>query len=308
MSERRVVLTLQRPGERLDRVLADELGELSRSQVQRLLRAGAITIDGAPARASQRLAGGEHVAVTIPPAEPTDLVPEEIPLDIRYEDDDLVVVNKPAGMVVHPAAGHSRGTLVNAILAHCPDLPGIGGERRPGVVHRLDKDTSGLVVVAKNEPALRYLQAQFKQRQVSKQYLALVEGRFPQREALIDAPVGRDPAARKRMAVIRPGTSDRSRPAQTRVKVVAYLGEHTLLECQPITGRTHQIRVHPAHSGHPIVGDKVYGRRRGRLAPERHFLHAARLTFARPADGQSLTVEAPLPEELERIVAGLAAA
>jgi 23S rRNA pseudouridine1911/1915/1917 synthase len=308
MSERRFVLTLQRPGERLDRVLADELGELSRSQVQRLLKEGAITIDGALAKASQRLAGGEQVAVTIPAAEPTDLVPGDIALDVRYEDDDIVVVNKPAGMVVHPAAGHSRGTLVNAILAHCPDLPGIGGERRPGIVHRLDKDTSGLVIVAKNEPALRYLQAQFKQRRVGKQYFALVEGRFPQREALVDAPLGRDPAARKQMAVIRPGTSARSRPAQTRVKVVAYLGEYTLLECQPITGRTHQIRVHLAYSGYPIVGDKVYGRRRGRLTLERHFLHAARLTFARPADGRTLTVEAPLPDELEQIVAALAAA
>ncbi|MCI0395579.1 MAG: RluA family pseudouridine synthase [Chloroflexi bacterium] len=299
---RHLVLTLERPGERLDKALAEALPELSRAQCQRLIKEGLVTLAGRPARASYRLEGHERVAVVIPPPKETDLAPEPIPLDIRYEDEDMILVNKPAGMVVHPAAGHPQGTLVNAILAHCPDLAGVGGEKRPGIVHRLDKDTSGLLLVAKNDQAMRYLQAQFKRRTVTKIYLALVEGRFGQAEVLIDAPIGRDPHNRKKMAVIPPNNSATARPAQTRVRLLGYYGDFSLVECRPLTGRTHQIRVHLAFAGYPIAGDLVYGRRKQRLDLDRHFLHAAELTFKRPSDGRELTFKAELPRELQRLL------
>jgi 23S rRNA pseudouridine1911/1915/1917 synthase len=260
---------------------------------------------GGPVKASMRLVGGERVIVTMPPLEETDLIAQAIPLDIQYEDDDLLLINKPAGMVVHPAKGHESGTLVNAVLAHCPDLPGIGGERRPGVVHRLDKDTSGLILVAKNDLALRYLQAQFKQRTVEKVYIALAVGHFRAGEALIDAPIGRDPRNRKRMAVIPPNASDASRPAQTKVRLIEYYGRYSLLECKPLTGRTHQIRVHLAFANCPIVGDKVYGGRKQTLLNTRHFLHASALTFNRPSDGRKMDFGIPLPQELADLLAEL---
>lgn len=257
---------------------------------------------GTAVKASMRLTGGEEVVVTMPPVEETDLIPEQIPLDILYEDDDMLVVNKPAGMVVHPAAGHESGTLVNAVLAHCPNLPGIGGERRPGIVHRLDKDTSGLILVAKNDEALRYLQGQFKKRTIEKVYLALTEGHFRAGEAMIDGPIGRDPRNRKRMAVIPPNAPAKSRPAQTRVTLLDYYGRYSLLECRPLTGRTHQIRVHLAFAGHPIVGDTIYGRRKGAPILSRHFLHAAGLTFKRPSDHQQMTFRTELPRELKQFL------
>jgi 23S rRNA pseudouridine1911/1915/1917 synthase len=305
MSDRRVVLTLSQPGQRLDKALAESLPELSRVQCQRLIKDGRVLIAGVPARASLRLAGGEQVVVMIPAARETGLAAEEIALDIRYEDDDLIAINKPAGMVVHPAAGHERGTLVNAVLAHCPDLPGISGERRPGIVHRLDKDTSGIILVAKNDRAMRHLQRQFKQHLVRKVYLALVEGHFSMGQALIDAPIGRDPRNRQRMAVIPPNSPAQSRPAQTRVKLLDYYGFHSLLECSPQTGRTHQIRVHLAFAGHPIVGDLIYGRRKQQLELNRQFLHAVELTFQRPGDDQTMTVKAELPPELRRVLDSL---
>lgn len=302
MNEGALVLTLEQPGERLDKALAEKLPAFSRAQVQRLIQDGRVRMGGTAVKASLRLAGGEQVVVEIPPVEETDLVPQPIPLDIVYEDNDMIVVNKPAGMVVHPAAGHPSGTLVNAVLAHCPDLSGIGGERRPGIVHRLDKDTSGLILVAKNDRALRYLQAQFKKRTVEKVYLALCEGHFHSAEALIDAPIGRDPTNRKRMAVIPPNASDKARPAQTKVKVLDYYGDYSLLECRPLTGRTHQIRVHLAFAGYPVVGDPIYGRRRQPLLPARHFLHAAGLTIKRPSDGRKMTFQTELPEELKDLL------
>lgn len=305
MSERRVVLTLDLPGQRLDKALANSLPELSRVQCQRLIQEGRVMISGAPAKASLRLTGGEQVVVNIPVARETGLVAEDIALDIRYENDDLIVVNKPAGMIVHPAAGHERGTLVNAVLAHCPDLLGIGGDKRPGIVHRLDKDTSGLILVAKNDQAMRHLQRQFKQRTVRKVYLALVEGHFSTGEALIDAPIGRDQRNRKKMAVIPPNSPAQSRPAQTRVKLLDYYGSYSLMECLPQTGRTHQIRVHLAFTGHPIVGDLVYGRRKQHLELDRQFLHAAELTFQRPGDDATLTVRAELPSDLQRVLDAL---
>lgn len=305
MNSRRLVLTLDKPGERLDKALAENLPGLSRAQLQRLIREGHVSLGGRTVKASQRLEGGEQVVVLLPELKETDLVAEPIPLEILYEDSDLLVVNKPAGMVVHPAAGHETGTLVNAVLAHCPELPGVGGQRRPGVVHRLDKDTSGLILVAKNDQALRYLQRQFKKREVGKVYLALVDGRFPQKEALIDAPIGRDPHNRKKMAVIPPGSSASARSAQTEVVIVEFYGEYTLLECRPLTGRTHQIRVHLAFAGYPIVGDLAYGRRKQRLPLNRQFLHAAELSFRRPSDERQLTLRASLPADLQAVLEGL---
>jgi len=306
MSSTQQTLTLDVPGERLDKVLTEQLPALSRTQIQRLLKEGQILVNGRPAKANLRLDGGEEVTITLPEPEETELLPEAIPLDIRYEDDDMLVINKPAGMVVHPAVGHTSGTLVNAILAHCPDLPGIGGEKRPGIVHRLDKETSGLIVIAKNEAALRHLQAQFKDRTVGKQYLALVDGQVQPPTAVIDAPIGRDPRQRKKMAVIPLGASAHSRPAQTQVTTITGYDDYTLLRCELFTGRTHQIRVHMAYMGFPIVGDKVYGRRKPTIPLGRHFLHASVLTVKRPSDDEELTLHAELPAELEAILVQLA--
>ena len=300
------ILHLNAPGERLDKVLTEHLPTLSRTQIQRLLKEEQILVNGRPAKANLRLDGGEEVIVTLPEPEETELLPEAIPLDIRYEDDDMIIINKPAGMVVHPAVGHGSGTLVNAILAHCPDLPGIGGEKRPGIVHRLDKDTSGLIVIAKNEQALRHLQAQFKERTVGKQYIALVDGQVQPSTALIDAPIGRDPRQRKKMAVIPFGGSARTRPAQTQYDTITGYDDYSLLRCELFTGRTHQIRVHLAYLGFPIVGDKVYGRRKPSLPLDRHFLHAAILRLKRPSDNEELTIQAELPAELEAVLAKFA--
>jgi 23S rRNA pseudouridine1911/1915/1917 synthase len=306
MNAQEVELTPDAAGERLDRALTAALPALSRAQIQRLIKEGKITMNGKAVKASYRLEGGEQFRVILPEPVETALVPEAIPLDIRYEDEDMIVINKPAGMVVHPAPGHERGTLVNAVLAHAPDLPGVGGEKRPGIVHRLDKDTSGLIVVAKHDVALRGVQRQFKQRSVRKVYLALVEGHIQPAEALIDAPIGRDPRQRKRMAVIPPNRSARARPAQTSYQLIDRYGDFSLVECYPLTGRTHQIRVHLAFAGYPIVGDEVYGRRKSGLPLKRHFLHAAELTFRRPADGESVTFRAELPPELQRLLDDLA--
>lgn len=297
------------PGERLDRALAEARPELSRVQWQRLIREGLVLVDGQPTRASYRLGGNETIAATIPAVVESDVRPEAITLDIRYEDADIVVINKPAGMVVHPSPGHEEGTLVNALLAHCPDLAGVGGERRPGIIHRLDKETSGLIVAAKHDQALWAMQEQFKARTISKRYVGLVHGHVQPPEALIDAPIGRDPKHRKRMAVIPSGRSSAggqpfTRPAQTRYKVRNYYdGPYTLLDLRPHTGRKHQIRVHMAYINHPIVGDTLYGRRKDqtRLAAgplDRHFLHAAELTFRRPSDDREMTLEAELPTDL----------
>ncbi|GJM43150.1 MAG: putative RNA pseudouridine synthase [Ardenticatenaceae bacterium] len=302
MNNNSQTLQLDSPGQRLDKVLVEKLPELSRTQIQRLLKEEQILVNGRPAKANMRLDGGETVTITLPEPEETELIAEAIPLDIRYEDDDMLIINKPAGMVVHPATGHSSGTLVNAVLAHCPDLPGIGGEKRPGIVHRLDKDTSGLIAIAKNEQALRHLQAQFKDRTVGKQYLALVDGQAQPSTALIDAPIGRDPRQRKKMAVIPFGGSARSRTARTQYDTVTTYDDHTLLRCELFTGRTHQIRVHLAYIGFPIVGDKVYGRRKQSIRLGRHFLHAAVLKVKRPSDNEELTIQAELPAELESIL------
>ncbi len=305
-------LTLTKEGERLDKALAQELPEFSRTQCQRLIRDGRITVNGKIVKSSYRLEGGERISVSIPEVAASDLVAEAIPLDIRYEDQDIVVVNKPAGMVVHPSIGHERGTLVNALLAHYPDISGIGGEKRPGIVHRLDKETSGLIVVAKNDQALRTLQEQFKHRTVKKRYLALVEGYFRYKEVIIDGPIGRDPKNRRRMAVISGDTSASARDAKTHVKIIqhyrsALKEDYSYVECRPITGRTHQIRVHLAFAKYPVVGDLVYGRRRQHLELSRHFLHASKLTLELPSNGVVTAFHAPLPDELRSVLDRLVA-
>lgn len=291
--------------DRLDRAIATRLPELTRSAAQRLIEAGRVWVNGSPVRRpAHRIRPGDRVVVHIPPPEPMDLVPEPIPLDILYEDPDVLVIHKPAGMVVHPGAGHTRGTLIHAILAHCPDLEGVGGVLRPGLVHRLDKETSGVLLVAKNERAYRFLQAQFKARAVRKVYDALVVG-HPPPEGVIEAPIARDPRYRKRMAVVPTG-----RPARTRYRVVKTYegrwGRYAWLEVYPETGRTHQIRVHMAYVGYPIVGDAVYGRRTPLPCP-RLFLHARSLTIRLPSGGDPVTFEAPLPADLQEVLRTLEA-
>jgi 23S rRNA pseudouridine1911/1915/1917 synthase len=237
----------------------------------------------------------------VPAAEPYEVEPEPIPLEIIYENHDLLVIDKPAGMVVHPSPGHWRGTLVHAVLYHCPDLEGVGGAHRPGIVHRLDKDTSGLILVAKNDRAHRDLQAQFKGREVQKTYLALVYGLISPVSGEIAAAVGRDIRDRKRMAIVEGG-----REAVTRYEVLGYYRKHTLLACHPLTGRTHQIRVHLAHIGHPILGDGVYGGRRRPPVPcPRQFLHAHRIRFRLPATGEQVEFTSPLPPDLQAVLDAL---
>ncbi|MFN8496783.1 MAG: RluA family pseudouridine synthase [Anaerolineae bacterium] len=291
-------------GERLDKYLADARPDLSRSLIQRLIKDGDILVNGRPARASQRVAAGDSVSLRIPPPQPLAAVPApQIPVDILYQDADLLVINKPAGLVVHPAHGHSDDTLVNALLAHVPDLAGIGGVQRPGIVHRLDKDTSGLLLVAKNDHAHHALQAQFKGRRVDKVYLALVEGRLATPRGRIDAPIGRDGRERKKMAVVPDG-----RPAQTEFRVLETLADTTLVEAHLLTGRTHQARLHFASIGHPIVGDTVYGRRKARAGVGRQLLHAYRLAFDLPTTGERVEITAPLPDDFRQALAALGSA
>ncbi len=295
MAERlALVVSAEDAGTRLDRLITDKLPELSRVRVQALIDAGAVLVDGSPVRASYKPRAGERIEVTVPELRPSDLVPEaSIPLTIVYEDDDLLVVDKPAGLVVHPAPGHASGTLVNALLAHVPGLATAAGDERPGIVHRLDKDTSGLIVVAKHERARRHLAAQLHDRRMDKRYVALVDGAPPSKSGTIEAPIGRDPRHPQRMAIVASG-----RDAVTHFRIVEGYRRHALLECKPVTGRTHQIRVHLASIGCPVAGDQTYGRKPPSLPLDRHFLHAERLTM-RLLDGTSRTFEAPLPAELE---------
>jgi 23S rRNA pseudouridine1911/1915/1917 synthase len=286
--------------ERLDKFLVELLQEFSRSRIQALIANGYVDVNGhAAKKAGQAVETGFNVTVRIPPPAPTDLVAEDIPLDIVFENEDLVVVNKPAGMVVHPAVGHSSGTLVNAMLGYDPDIEGIGGEERPGVVHRLDKETSGLILLAKNERAHRGLQDQFRLRKVEKTYLALVDGKPPTPSGRIEAHIGRDPGHRKRMAIV---SESRGREAISEYKTVESFANHTLLEFHPLTGRTHQIRLHCAFLGCPIVGDEVYGRKKPSVEINRHFLHAFRLKIVLPGEKEQRTFEAPLPQELQRVL------
>lgn len=304
---------------RLDRWLASVYPKRSRSEVQRWIRNGLVTVDNAKAKASLRLENGHRVTVDVPPdAAEMRVEAQAIPLDIVFEDEDLVVVNKPSGLVVHPAPGHRDGTLVNAVLHHCPDIQGIGGEMRPGIVHRLDKDTSGLIVLAKNDEALRYLQTQFKERQVDKRYLALLEGRIEPECGRINVPLGRHPIDRKRQAVfpsITTRTSVQVREALTDYKMIGLYAtqkgrsggpaQFSYVSAKLLTGRTHQLRVHFSWMKHPIVGDTVYGLRKQRLTISRMFLHSHRLTLALPSSGDQIRFEAPLPDDLATLLDSL---
>ena len=278
---------------RLDRYLTLRCPDLSRSRVGHLVRDGHATVNDATAKPSQVVRRGDRVTLAVPAPVPSTLDPEAIPLSVVYEDPDILVVDKPPGLPVHPSPGHPSHTLVNALLAHCTDLSGVGGELRPGIVHRLDKDTSGLIVVAKSDAAHRAVARQLQDRQVAKSYLALVWGAPEPAEGCIDRPIARDPRNRKRMAVVEGG-----RDARTRYSVRRRLGEYALVEARPETGRTHQIRVHLASVGHPIVGDQVYGRRRTSLVG-RQFLHAHRLRLRLPSTGREVDLSAPLALDLQ---------
>ncbi len=279
-------------GRRIDQFLADALPELSRSAVQRLIQEGLVTIDGVPVRKNQTTSAGTVIALQLPEPAPVEAKPQAIDLDVVYEDGDLIVVNKPRGMVVHPAAGHPDGTLVNALLYHCGDsLSGIGGELRPGIVHRIDKDTSGLLIAAKNDFAHQALAAQLKDHSLSRIYEAVVWGRFGQASGTISAPIGRHPTDRKRQTV----TEKNGRAAVTHYEVITQYREHAHVRCRLETGRTHQIRVHMAYIGHPLLGDLVYGHRRPEKGISGQCLHARTLRFRHPRTGAEMTLHTELP-------------
>src|SRR6266571_8902724 len=277
---------------RLDRVLATQLPEYSRSRLQQLILAGFVRVNGITTRPSHLVRAGDEIELTEPPVEKIENQPEPIPLEILFEDKDLIVINKSAGLVVHPGAGHRSGTLVNALLHHCPTLSGIGGKERPGIVHRLDKDTSGCLVVAKNDATHRELSRQFAERIVEKIYLALVAGKLCKQTGVIEEKVGRHPAHRQRMSVASP----RGRAAKTEYRVIRTGDKASLIECRLHSGRTHQVRVHLHHLGHPVLGDKVYASRLAKDFP-RQMLHAWKLGFRHLGSGEWKNFEAPLPDD-----------
>lgn len=287
------IITAEKSGERIDALLARTLNEISRSAAQRLLDGGDVTLRGKPVKKNYKVSEGEEFEVELPEAEKTAILPENIPLDVAFEDADVIVVNKPRGMVVHPAAGHPSGTLVNALLCHCGDsLSGIGGERRPGIVHRIDKDTSGLIIAAKNDAAHLSLSAQLADRSLSRVYEAVAIGNFREDSGTVDRPIGRHPVDRKRMAV----TEKNSRSAVTHWEVIARYNGYTHLRCKLETGRTHQIRVHLASIGHPILGDMVYGRKKPEKGLEGQCLHARELKFIHPRTAEEIRLESALPD------------
>jgi 23S rRNA pseudouridine1911/1915/1917 synthase len=291
--EKTLRLTAGVRGERVDKYVAKHVPSLSRSRVKQLIEAGLLSVNGIDVKASHRLEEGDELILRVPQVQEIQLIPQHMPLTVVYEDNDLVVVDKTAHLVVHPAPGHESGTLANALLARYPDLP-VDDEGRPGIVHRLDKDTSGLILVARTEEARRDLQGQFKAGQVDKVYLALVQGRVEPGSGIIDAPIGRHPRERKRMAVVRQG----GRQSVTEYRALEQLGDFALLEVRPRTGRTHQVRVHLAFIGHPVVGDSVYGYRKQRLSVERQFLHAHRIGFRLPSSGKHMELTSDLPADL----------
>jgi len=310
MEIREAEVTDSQDGLRLDRALGDLFPSESRSFLAKLITSGRVRVDGRPAaKASQRVETGQRLAIDVPDPAPSTVESQEIPLSVLHEDEDVVVIDKPPGLVVHPAAGHPDRTLVNALLFHVKDLSAIGGELRPGIVHRLDKDTSGVMLIAKHDEAHRKLTANWNTDLVKKEYLAVVYGTPSNDRGTVDAPLGRDPRDRKRMAVVADG-----RRAVTDYEVAERLRYASLVRCRLRTGRTHQIRVHMKHLGHPIIGDPAYSGPQWRGIPDRKLqraierfprqaLHAARLTFAHPRTGESVTVEAPVPEDMRELVA-----
>jgi 23S rRNA pseudouridine1911/1915/1917 synthase len=311
MARVEVVVEADQAGERVDRFLASVVGSHSRSQIQRLIKDGLVTVTGEPPRANASVRAADRISLDVPEPVAPEPSPEEIPLDVVYEDHDIIVVDKPAGMVVHPAAGHASGTLVNALLHRVTDLSGIGGELRPGIVHRLDRGTSGLMVIAKNDRAHESLARQFHDREVEKEYLALVWG-VVQAGRRIDLPIGRDPGNRQKMSA----RARRARTAVTRITRVRHFQGVTLAQVAIATGRTHQIRVHLSAIHHPIVGDALYGGVRKRVAADlravmqltRPFLHAARLAFEHPTEGRALEFTAALPHDLQHVLDAIVAA
>ncbi len=295
-------------GQRLDQVLATLVPQQSRSQLQRLIKDGRVSVDSRPqVKVSTPVQAGQTIDLDIPPPEPTTTPPQDLPLDIVYEDEDLLVINKAAGMVVHPAAGHGEGTLVNALLHHVQDLSGIGGEQRPGIVHRLDRGTSGLMVIAKNNETHEALSRQFHDREVEKEYIALIWGVLRAGHRIED-PIGRDPVHRKKMTTTKRAV--RARTAVTRITWAEHFPGLALIGVAIATGRTHQIRVHLSAIGHPVVGDALYGGIHRRVPLElravqkldRPFLHAAKLAFTHPRDGRPMKFESPLPEDLVKVI------
>ena len=292
-------LTISEPG-RADALIAAGLDGLTRSAAQKWLEEGRVTLNGKPVKKNAKLSPGDVLMIAPPQPEDIDLIPQNIPLDVVYEDDDVIVVNKPVGMVVHPAPGHPDGTLVNALLYHCKEsLSGINGERRPGIVHRIDRDTSGLLIVAKNDKAHLALAAQLQDHTLFRQYHAVTVGGFREDHGTVNAPIDRHPTDRKRMTVCRLGEG---REAVTHWQVIDSHDGYSHITCRLETGRTHQIRVHMAHTGHPLLGDVVYGNRKPYPGLEGQCLHAAKLTFIHPSTNENITVEAPLPEWFEAVL------
>ena len=297
-----VVFTAEEKGQRLDVFVVERFPELSRSHVQKLIEQGNVLVDGMVRKANYKLRGGEAVQVTVPQAEPISVEPEDIPLDILYEDKDIIVVNKARGMVVHPASGVYSGTLVNALLYHCQDLSGINGEIRPGIVHRLDKDTSGVMVCAKNDTAHLDLAEQIRTKTAHRTYWAIVHGNIKEEAGIIKGDIGRHPTDRKKMAIVR----ENGKPAVTHFKVLERFGEYTLVECKLETGRTHQIRVHMTSIGHPLINDPKYGPKKSSpFAINGQALHSLQLTLTHPVTKEEMTFTAPLPTDMEKILTGL---
>jgi 23S rRNA pseudouridine1911/1915/1917 synthase len=292
------VVTIEEQGTRLDVLLTSKFQELSRSHLQKIIASGLVIVNGKPTKANYKVQSEDAVSVTFSEAKPVEIVAENIPLDILYEDTDIIVVNKPRGMVVHPATGNYQGTLVNALLDHCQDLSGINGEIRPGIVHRLDKDTSGVIVAAKNDHAHLSLAEQIRSRTASRKYIAIVHGNIAEEQGIINAPLGRHPSDRKKMAV----TFSNSKEAITRFRVCERFVNFTLVECKLQTGRTHQIRVHMQYIGHPVVGDPKYGPEKKRFAIAGQALHSAELSLKHPTTGQDMLFTAPLPQDMTDIL------
>ena len=294
----RTVFTADRTDERLDLFLVRRLPDLSRSYAQSLIADGQVTVDGTARKANYKLRGGEEIACTMPPAEEIEICAEDIPLDILYEDADIIVVNKARGMVVHPAAGIYTGTLVNALLWHCHDLSGINGALRPGIVHRLDKDTSGVMVAAKNDMAHHYLARQIRDKDARREYRAIVHGNIVPRAGVITGDIGRHPTDRKKMAIVR----ENGKPATTHFEVLERFGSYTYVSCRLETGRTHQIRVHMTSIGHPLVGDPKYTAKKNPFAIVGQALHSLTLSLTHPRTGTEMTFTAPLPADMEEIL------
>ena len=291
----------EKSGERLDVFLARKYPEMSRSHLQKLITAEEVLINGKSRKANYKLSEGELVSLSLPEPEVINISPENIPLDILYEDSDIIVINKPRGMVVHPAAGVTTGTLVNALLAHCDDLSGINGVIRPGIVHRLDKDTSGVMVAAKNDAAHINLSEQIKNKTAKRVYWAIVFGNIKESSGTINGDIGRNPNDRQKMAIV----TANGKPATTKFKVLERFGQYTLIECRLLTGRTHQIRVHMTSIGHPLVGDPKYGRGKSPFKIQGQALHSLNLTLVHPKTGEEMIFEAPLPEDMKKILSAM---